>query len=111
MSKVITIIHLEPKPGVTPEAIEKAWHEFAPKIPPITGIRSRMLARAKRGDRPDELIIIREIESVEARNNLFPPGGGVNEEFDRAFANLQDLLENWYSLVTETATDYVEVKL
>ena len=70
------------------------------------------LLKGDRGDREGRYLWMIEIESVEARDRVFPPSGEISEEAMQFHAAQAPVLEKWAALATPIdiiSTDYIVV--
>lgn len=118
MAKVYGIHEVELRPGVTEQELEKYFTQEVMRMPVYPGWKIRLL-KADRGERRGKYAILFELDSVEARDRIWPTPDGKSDEA-RAFdaqhaATNQPILDKWDKYTTAVAgadavfTDYVEV--
>ena len=78
MSRVLGVHEIELKPGTDPEEFERAAAEVASTVQP-EGWRTLVL-KGERGPRSGNYLMIFEIDSLEARNRLYPEEGHAHQE-------------------------------
>jgi hypothetical protein len=114
MAKVFGIHELELRPGVTPEQFEQFLREVVAKSstpPPWT----ERILKGDRGARAGKFALLIELESVEARDRVFPSEGKLSGEVEQYLAATSAISEQWAALATmpgdsgTTWTDYVEI--
>ncbi len=109
MPKVFALHEIELPPGVTLEEYEQFFAKELAPVPELPGWKIHLL-KADRGERAGKLLLLAEIESVEARDRYFPRPEEVSEEWTRfveqhpgaaAWEKIHSKPHNW--------TDYVVV--
>jgi hypothetical protein len=111
MAKVFGMHMIALLPGVKAEDFEKFVAEEVYQVPSLEGVKYYLL-KGDRGDREGKYLWMMEIESVEARDRLFPSPGEMSEEVQQSFAALAPVLEKWATFATPMdiiTTDYVVV--
>jgi hypothetical protein len=111
MSKVFGMHMIALKPGVEAEDFERFVTEEVYPAPEPEGVKSYLL-KGDRGDREGKYLWVMEIESVEARDRLFPSPGESSEEARQLFESYAAVLEKWETFATPMDviyTDYVVV--
>jgi hypothetical protein len=112
MSKVIGISHIELRPGVKGEELEKLYAEELPSANAFEGMQVFLL-KGDKGPRAGKYIQIIVLDSVEVRNRLWgspeaPPGTGEGWT-----AEVREILEKIGALATMSGppgwTDYVVI--
>ena len=66
------------------------------------------LLKGDRGDREGKYLWVTEIESVEARDRLFPSPGESSEEVRQFFESYAAVLEKWETLATPIDVIYTD---
>jgi hypothetical protein len=111
MSKVFGMHMIALKPGVKAEDFEKFVIEEVYPVSELEGVEFYLL-KGDRGDREGKYLWVMEIESVEARDRLFPSPGESSGEVRQFFESYAAVLEKWETLATPIDviyTDYVVV--
>ena len=113
MPKVFGMHEIELRPGVTPEEYEQFFTKELASVPELPGWKAYLL-KADRGERAGKLLLLFEIESVEARDRYFPRPEEESEEFRTFLEQRPDVAAAWEkdsSLLAEPfpRTDYVVV--
>jgi len=111
MAKVFGMHMIALKPGVKAGDFENFIQQAVRSAPPIEGLKNYLL-KGDRGDREGKYLWMMEIESVEARDRLFPSAGELSEEAQQFHAALAAILEKWATFATLPdiiSTDYVVV--
>jgi hypothetical protein len=111
MPKVFGIHTIALKPGVKAEDFERFVIEEVYPVAELEGVEMYIL-KGDRGDREGKYLWVMEIESVEARDRLFPSPGESSEEARQFFESYAAVLEKWDTLATPVDviyTDYVVV--
>jgi len=111
MSKVFGMHMIALKPGVKAEDFEKFVIKEVYPATELEGVEFYLL-KGDRGDREGKYLWVMEIESVEARDRLFPSPGELSEEVRQFFESYAAVLEKWETLATPVDviyTDYVVV--
>jgi hypothetical protein len=82
MPKVFGLHEVVLPPGMTAEEYEQLFGKELTSLPDLQGWKTYLL-KGDRGDRAGKLLLMFEIESVEARDRYFPRPrpGGESEEF------------------------------
>ena len=111
---VIGVENHKLKPNVSSEDFEIFISDkLAPLFNKMEG-QTFHLMKGDRGTHTGEYAFVYLYESVDARNNIYPPAGGVSEEFKEIFENAETLLI-WEELGTflekteKNSTDYVRI--
>jgi hypothetical protein len=113
MSRVLGVHEIELKPGTDPDVFERAAAEVVSSAQPA-GWRTVVL-KGERGPRSGMYLVIFEIDSLQARNRLYPEEGRAsgeeNERFDREHPESAAAWERLSSMIVdlEVATDYVVI--
>jgi hypothetical protein len=113
MGKVYVLFELELKPGVNEQEFETfALNEFTPIYQRVPGQKA-YLVKGDRGERAGKYAIVIEVESRQARDQIYPLEGQMSKEFEQATADAGPI---WHKLVGFVAdfpgphfTDYVTV--
>lgn len=79
MTRVFGIQTIVLGPGVSGEELEKFLRESWASLPVVEGIRMYLL-RGKYGQRVGEYVLLVEIDSLELRDQLYPPDGNYSPE-------------------------------
>jgi hypothetical protein len=72
--KVFGLHEIEVPPGVTPEEHEQFLTKVLASAPVLPGWKTYLL-KGERGERAGKLLLLHEIETVEARDRYFPGAG------------------------------------
>jgi len=107
MARVVSIVQLELKPGVTDDQVRALAVDIVRdyKIP---GVINPRIAKADRGDRDGKYVFIWEFESVETRARYWPEWGRSSAEWKRNTAGAPAAIaERFSSLFDASVTDYV----
>jgi len=110
---VVGIEYHKLKPNVSAEEFEIFISEkLAPLFNKIEE-QTFLLMKGDRGANTGDYAFVYLYESVDARNSIYPPAGGISEEFEKIFEN-SDLI--WAELATfleketeQNNTDYVRI--
>ena len=111
MAKVFGMHMIALLPGVKAEDFEKFVTEEFHQVPSLEGMKYYLL-KGDRGDREGKYLWMAEVESVEARDRLFPSPGEMSEEVQQSIAALTPMFEKWATFATPMdiiTTDYVVV--
>lgn len=111
MAKVFGMHMIALRPGVKAEDFEKFVIEEIYPVPNFEGFNNYLL-KGDRGDREGKYLWVIEIESVEARDKIFPAPGELSEEAQQFFVAQGAVFEKWATLATPMdmiSTDYVVV--
>jgi len=106
MSKVFGMHTITLHPGVKAEEFERF---VAEKVSPVLNAK---LLKGDRGEREGKYLVMFEMASVEARDQLYPAPGEMSEEAQQFFATHAALVEKWETFATPLSviyTDYVMV--
>ena len=72
-----------------------------------------LLMKGDRGIRTDKYAVILLFDSVETRDRIYPPSGGISEEFEEILQGTEEIWEKISEFVTgnpwENHTDYIHV--
>ena len=82
MARVIGMHEVQLPAGVTPEEYEQQFGNELATLPDHPGWKTYLL-KGDRGDRAGQYLLLFEIESVEARAQIFPRPDEVSEEYGR----------------------------
>lgn len=105
MARVLGIHRLELKPGVDEQAFERFITEtFAPLYHQFEPRQVAHLMKGDRGEQAGKYALLIEIESVEARDEMYPAEGRLSETLDQGVKSTAPIWEKLYSLV-ETFPD------
>lgn len=113
MSRVLGVHEIELKPGTDPEGFERTAAEIVSSAQP-EGWRTLVL-KGDRGPRSGKYLMIFEIDSLEARDRLYPEEGHANQEederFDREHPESAAAWERLSAMIVDlnVATDYVVI--
>lgn len=111
MARVLGIHRMNLKPGVDEQAFEKFVTEtFAPIYHQYEPRQVAHLMKADRGERAGQYVLLIEIESVEARNDMYPAEGQISAALERvveATAPIWEKLNSFVERFPDTHTDYV----
>ena len=113
MARVLGVHEIELKLGADPEEFERAAAEVASSAQP-EGWRTLVL-KGERGPRSGNYLMIFEIDSLEARNRLYPEEGHPYQEEDERFdQENHESAAAWERLSAmivnlDIATDYVVI--
>ena len=80
MPKVFGLHEIEVPPGVTPEEHEQFLTKVLASAPVLPSWKTYLL-KGERGERAGKLLLLHEIETVEARDRYFPGPEEVSEEW------------------------------
>jgi hypothetical protein len=111
MPKVFGLREVELQPGVEPEEYERFFAEEIATLPQLPGWKAHLL-KGDRGARAGKLLILFEVDSVEARDRYFPGANEESEEWHRFLAQHPETAAAWEkSGISENDiwTDYVTV--
>ena len=111
MSKVFGMHMIALHPGVKAEDFEKYVMEEVYPVPTPEGSKYYLL-KGDRGDREGKYLWMMELESVEARDRLFPSPGEMSKEAQQFFEAQAVVAEKWATFATPMDviyTDYVVV--
>ena len=111
MAKVFGMHMVALKPGVKAEDFEKFVKEEVYPTLELEGVESYLL-KGDRGDREGKYLWVMEVESVEARDRLFPSPGESSEEVRQFFESYAAVSDKWGTFATPVDviyTDYVVV--
>ncbi len=111
MAKVFGMHLIELNSGVKAEDFEKFVLEEMIPIPNFEGWKYSLL-KGDRGEREGKYLWLIEIESVEARDRVFPSSGEQSKEAQQFFEAQAAVFEKWASFATPLdtiATDYLVV--
>jgi hypothetical protein len=78
--KVFGLHEVELAPGMTPEEYEQFFAKEIAPVPELPGWKTYLL-KGERGERAGKLLLLHEIETVEARDRYFPRPEEVSEEW------------------------------
>jgi hypothetical protein len=101
MPKMYALHPVELHPGVKAEDFETFVKEEWPSYTPYPGWKTHIL-KGNRGDREGKYLVLNEIESMEARDRIFPRQGGKSEygrQFDEAHPESVKTFEKLMTLV------------
>lgn len=111
---VVGLEYLKLKPNVSAEDFEIFISEkLGPLFNKIEG-QTFHLMKGDKGAHIGDYVFVYLYESVDARNSIYPPGGGISEEFKEIFENAEALLI-WEELgaflekTEKNSTDYVRI--
>lgn len=113
MGKVYGLWPLALQPGVSPEAFEQAAQRLIAQTPQPAGWRFALL-KGERGEQVEQYQLLCEIDSLEARDRVTPPGG-LSEEGQQWYVAAQPILEQWRQYTTTapgldgTFTDFHDI--
>ncbi|HEY5786855.1 MAG TPA: hypothetical protein VIT65_18980 [Microlunatus sp.] len=112
MAKVLGVHEVELEADKDPAEFERRASAFAAEAAP-EGLNFRVF-KADRGPRNGRYMILVEIDSVEARDRIFPIEGADSAEIHAFFAAHPTVGEAWdrldsYVPSTGVGTDYVEI--
>jgi hypothetical protein len=107
--KVFGLHEIEVPPGVTPEEHEQFLTKVLASAPVLPGWKTYLL-RGERGERAGKLLLLHEIETVEARDRYFPGPEEVSEEWGQ-FVEQNPEAAVWERVHPEphNRTDYIVV--
>ncbi len=112
MPKVFGLHEIELRPEVDPAEYEQYFAEEVASQPMLPGWTVRLL-KGDRGPRAGKLLVLFEIESVEARDRYFPDEGKESEEFTRFMDQHPEAAAAWQKSSTfesaDLAMDYLVV--
>jgi hypothetical protein len=112
MAKVLGIHRLELKTGVDEQAFEQfvtetlapIYHQYEPR-------QRAYLIKGDRGERAGQYALLIEIESIEARDDIYPVEGQISETIERVVAATAPVWDKLNTLVETFPdprhTDYV----
>lgn len=112
MGKVLAIHQMELKPGVDAREFEKFIIDtFAPLYHQYEPRQVAHLMKGDRGDQAGKYALLIEIDSVEARDDMYPAEGKVSDALDSAVQATAPIFEqlNTFLVAFPVAhyTDYV----
>jgi len=107
--KVFGLHEIELPPGVTPEEYEQFFAKEIAPVPELPGWKTYLL-KGERGERAGRLLLLHEIETVEARDRYFPRPEEVSEEWGQ-FVEQNPEAAAWERVHPEPHnwTDYIVV--
>ncbi len=115
MPKLYSVHPVELRPGVKAEDFENYVKEGWPSYTPYPGWKAHIL-KGDRGDRDGKYTVLLEIESIEARNRIFPNASEKSEygkQFDEAHPESTKIFKKLWTLVDNSGfpfTDYVKIE-
>ena len=113
MARVLGIHEVELDPGTDPDEFERLAADAVASAAP-EGWRALVL-KGERGRRPGKYLLAFEIDSLEARNRMYPEFGLASQEseqFDQQHPEAAALWERMFSMIANmnvAATDYVVI--
>jgi hypothetical protein len=110
---VIAVHEWDLNEGVNQEAFESLILEkLAPLYNKMEG-QQMILTKGDRGIRMGKYAIILPFDSVESRDRIYPPSGGISEEFEKVLEGTDEIWEQIEEYVAGdpwvTHTDYISV--
>jgi hypothetical protein len=113
MAKVLGMHTLELKPGCDSREFEEMMiRDVLPVYNKIPGQTTHLL-KGDRGERSGKYVLLIELESVEARDHVYPSEGILADDVQQLIGNIDPVWEQFYSFVEgfpdPKYTDYVMV--
>ena len=113
MAKVLGMHRIELKPGCDSNEFEELMmRDVLPVYRKVPGQTVHLL-KGDRGERSGKYLLLIELESVEARDHIYPSEGVVAEDVQQLIGNIDPLWEQFYGFVEDFPdpkyTDYVMV--
>jgi hypothetical protein len=109
MATIFGVHHLEARPGVQPEEIERfLLDEILPAMRRAPGLKLYVL-RGDRGERDGSYALLYVLDSVAVRDGFVPDSGEYSQALYGAVPNLDALGATADALFTSTFTDYVDI--
>lgn len=113
MSKVLGMHQVELKPGVDEREFEDfVCNQVFPVYRMVPGQTVHLL-KGDRGERAGKYMVLIELESVERRDQIYPPTGSVAKDVEQLVGNVDAIFEKLSTFVEsypdDKYTDYVTV--